>query len=283
MKHTTGDTFQPDAGPVFFIASNPKAVEESNFNNVLVAVNELTTKKDDDRLARMLDAGRNVLIDSGIFNLAMAHARTHGLHMDDALLMPPSQVDGFSKLRDKYYEVADTYGSRVWGMIELDQGGRDVKPETRAQIEADTGITPIPVYHPLVDGWEYYDTIAEQYDRICFGNIVKASPPVRLRLVFTAFERAKKYPHLWTHLLGLFPNQNTLSMLGMKGSFDSSSWLTGVRWMPSWKDSAMLKMEGSFPPDLWYNKRSGTVEEMLSAIAEYTQRTVDAVREDTHP
>jgi hypothetical protein len=53
--------------------------------------------------------------------------------------------------------------------------------------------------------------------------------------------------------------------------------------MPSWKDSAMLKMEGSFPPDLWYNKRSGTVEEMLSAIAEYTQRTVDAVREDTHP
>ena len=58
------------------------------------------------------------------------------------------------------------------------------------------GLRPIPVYHPFNDGWDYFDYLAERYDRICFGNVVQADRETRKRLVATAWERHRKYPHL---------------------------------------------------------------------------------------
>lgn len=284
MKATSGGTFDHDQHGLYFIAGAPVAVADVPHRNVLVAVNEVNGAKQRDYLDRMLDEGRRVLLDSGIFNLAMSHAKAHDLSMDTALTVPPEEVDGFPDLRDAYYDLATTYQDRLWGIVELDQGGAAVKPITRATIEKDTGIIPMPVYHPMLDGWDYYDTLAQQYDRLCFGNIVKASPPMRLRLVHTAYERARAYPHLFTHLLGLTPNENTLA-LAMRGSFDSSSWLKGVRWMPSWMGWSMLKMVAHYPPDMWYRAgvdSYGQARGMGGASAHFTQATIDAVRQDTH-
>ena len=57
--------------------------------------------------------------------------------------------------------------------VEVDQGGRENKIKTRARLEK-MGLRPIPVYHPLNDGWDYFDYLAENYDRICMGNVVNA-------------------------------------------------------------------------------------------------------------
>lgn len=282
VKATSGGTFDPHESPLYFIASNPEAVEESQHRNVLVAVNELNGPRQFEVLDRLCDT-RKVLLDSGIFNLAMGHAKAHGLSMDTALTLHPTEVDGFTELRDRFYGVVGKYADRLWGVIELDQGGAKVKPDTRAMIERDTGVIPIPVYHPLNDGWDYFDTIASGYDRICFGNLVKAAPPTRLRLMHTAAERARAYPYLWTHFLGVHPNENWLGM-NYRGSCDSSSWLTALRWMPSWKAWSLLKMNAHFPPDMWYT--SGGVskgEDVTAATARFTQDTLEALKGDTHP
>lgn len=281
VKRTSGGAFDRNDTPLYYIAGDPEKILAAQHRNVLVAVNEVKTTKHRDLLDRLCDE-RTVLLDSGIFNLTMGHARAHNMTMDDALRLHPSEVDGWPELKDRYYEVATRFHSRLWGVIELDLGGKDVKPETRAMIETDTGITPMPVYHPLNDGWDYYDTLASGYDRICYGNLVKASPPARLRLIHSAAERAKAYPYLWTHLLGVHPNENWLAS-PMRGSADSSSWLTALRWMPSWKDWSLLRMVAHMPPDLWYSKGTyDAAHTMVAAQAHFTQTTIDAVKGDTH-
>lgn len=289
VKATSGGKFDRDDPMTYFIATNAVALTKVEYPNVLVAVNEIKTKKDHEALDYLCD-NRKVLLDSGIFNLAMTHARTHNVSHDVGLSMPPEEIDGFDELWDQYGEVTTRYADRLWGMIELDQGGVKNKPRTRARIEKEFGITPIPVYHPLLDGWDYYDDVASQYDRICFGNLVKGSPPVRLRLAYTASERSKKYPYLWTHLLGMTPNENTLSM-PLRGSMDSSSWLTAVRWYPSWHGRAMLKSLGNYPPAMWPNPETtgghtGNDNRPLRVVQGNTiaiQETMDMLREDTHP
>lgn len=289
VKATTGGTFNPDQPFPFFLASNPKMIESAPYPTILVAVNELLTKNNEDTLDRLLDSGRQVFLDSGIFNLAMEHVRKHGTSHDAALSMAPEEIDGFDRLWDQYGRIVTTYGDRLWGVVELDQGGVDHKPVTRARIEAEFGIVPIPVYHPLLDGWDYYDTLAKGYDRICFGNIVQAAPSARLRLVHTAMERAREYPYLWTHLLGLYPNQNTLS-LRMRGSSDASAWLTPVRWQPSWKGWSMMQMMTHFPPEMWSHKgddldgiyEAGRGEAICWQTSEAAQAVLNATLEDTH-
>lgn len=281
VKRTSGGTFDRNNTPLYYIAGSPDRLLTAPHQHVLVAVNEVKSPKQVNELDQLCDT-RNVLLDSGIFNLTMGHARAHNMSMDDALRLHPSEVDGWPELKDRFYELATRFHDRLWGVIELDLGGKDIKPQTRAMIEADTGIIPMPVYHPLNDGWSYYDTLASGYDRICFGNLVKASPPVRLRLIHTAAERARDYPYLWTHLLGVHPNENWLAM-PMRGSADSSSWLTALRWMPSWKDWALLRMTAHFPPDLWYAKETyDLANAMVSAQACFVQHTINAVKEDTH-
>lgn len=285
LKRTTGGKFDPDAGRLYFIASNPGNVARVQYPNVLVAVNEVETKGDREKLDRLCDQS-NVLLDSGIFNLAMSHAHAHDLTHDQALALHPTEVDGFPELWDRYGEVATRYADRLWGVIELDQGGAAVKPETRARIESELGVTPMPVYHPLLDGWDYFDAIAGSYDRMCMGNLVKASPPLRTRLLWTLTERARAYPELWTHALGVTPNPAVLGM-PWRGSMDSSSWVVGLRWGTSWHASAMTLNASKMPRDMW--AVGGGPEALVAGYtvcgfnAAATQAALHDVREDTHP
>lgn len=291
VKQTTGGTFDPDASLKYFIAGAPDATLAAEYPYVLVAVNELQTAKEREHLDKLLDQGRRVMLDSGIFHLAMEHVRKHNTTHDEALAMPPEEIDGFDKLWDSYGEIVSKYSDRLWGMVELDQGGAENKPRVRARIEQEFDIVPIPVYHPLLDGWDYYDQLAQEYDRICFGNVVQASPQLRLRLAHTAMERGRKYPYLWTHLLGISLNQNILGTR-WRGSLDSSSWLSAVRWQSNWKSHSMGKPLTAFDEDM--HVHSGTYFEgpealdrdlfykVPTVIATAQQTILDSVLDDTH-
>lgn len=225
----TAGRFDPGDVYIYFIASN---VERMKFGStmhdyLLVAVNELNTETDIEHMASWIESGKHVFLDSGVYALAMRHAEAHGLTHDQALNTPPQEMDNFQPLLEKYTAIVSRFGDRLWGYIELDMGGRENKIKTRSQLEA-AGMRPIPVYHPFGDGWDYFDELCSTYDRICFGNIVKADAATRKRLLATAWERKQKYPHVWIHLLGLTPNQwlNAYPI----NSGDSSSWLSSVRW-----------------------------------------------------
>jgi hypothetical protein len=162
-----------------------------------------------------------------IDRLATQHADAHGMTMNEALGLAPTDIDGFDQLFDAYVRTVQRYERTLWGYIEIDQGGCANKRKTRARLEA-MGLRPIPVYHPLNDGWDYFDELAQQYDRICLGNVVMASSEQRKRLLSTVWERRRKYPHLWIHALGMTPND--VGVAYPMNSFDSSAWLSGVRY-----------------------------------------------------
>ena len=226
---TGGNKFNSGDNNKYFIAANVERLIHTNgyHDNLLVAINELNTQKDLDEMQRWMVAGANVFIDSGIFNLTNEHMKKHNITMDEALALAPEDIDGFEQLFDKYISIIRQYGDNSWGYIELDQGGRENKIKTRAKLEK-MGLFPIPVYHPLNDGWDYFDYLAERYDRICFGNVVQADKETRRKLVTTAYFRKQKYPNLWIHLLGLTPNSWLYSL--PINSTDSSSWLSSVKW-----------------------------------------------------
>lgn len=108
---------------------------------------------------------------------------------------------------------------------------------------------PIPVYHPLNDGWDYFDELASEYDRICVGNIVQASTYMRTRLLATLAERMRDYPKLWIHILGLTPS--TLMNAYPMQSADSSAWLSSVRWS-GYVARTALKGIGNLPKNFQY-------------------------------
>lgn len=224
MKATGGNWDRTDS-PVYFLAGNTSRLEDvvGLYPFLLIAVNEAPAS----HLARWLDKGSALFLDSGVYWLATQHANAHGLTMDQALGLAPDEVDGFDALFDSYVQLATEFGDRLWGYIEIDQGGKENKRKTRARLES-LGLRPIPVYHPLNDGWDYFDELASQYDRICFGNVVKADKETRCHLIATAYERRRKYPNLWLHLLGVTPNERLMAW--PSSSSDSSTWLQSIRW-----------------------------------------------------
>lgn len=229
MIKTAGKQFDARRPQLYFIAAGPEDLRKASTinHNFLCAVNELRGPKDTDTLREFMAKGANVFIDSGVFALAMDHARAHDMHLYDAMTLAPEHVDGFQKLYDKYVEVCSSLGGDSWGYVEIDQGGRVNKCNTRARLEK-LGLRPIPVYHPLSDGWDYFDYLAARYDRICHANVVQAENDERMALISTAYIRQQKYPHLWIHLLGLTPNELVHSC--PLQSCDSSTWLSSVRW-----------------------------------------------------
>lgn len=285
VKRTAGGKFDPAAPFTYFVAGHAPNSAEEEHPNVLLAVNELTSRSHLDRLDRLCDSHK-VMLDSGIFNLAMNHARAHSVTHDVALSLAPEEIDGFEELWDRYAMVANRFADRLWGVVELDQGGLANKPRTRQRIETELGFVPMPVYHPLLDGWDYYDELAAGYDRICFGNLVNANAGVRIRLIHAASERARKYPHLWTHLLGVFPNQNVLA-LPLRGSCDSSTWLQSVRWPFAWRAISLNKTVSPYVPGLWYTQQvreEYTTAALITAHnATFMQHGLAALAEDTHP
>ena len=223
MKYTAGQ-FNRNDWPVYFLAGGPGTLESAaqSAGAMLIAVNELMGESGPGLLEQMLDSGQKVFLDSGVFSLASKTAKERGITHDEALSLPLDQLSGFNDLYNAYLQLTSAFGNRLWGYIELDLGGREQKRETRAKLEA-AGLQPIPVYHPLNDGWDYFDELASEYDRICIGNIVQASGYVRHRLLATVFERQANYPDLWIHLLGYTPNE-WLNACPIQ-SCDSSTWL----------------------------------------------------------
>lgn len=240
MIHT-GGRWDPTEPPCYFIASDIRSLVEAiktHCNYLLIAINDLHGEEDLDLVRMFCQRGKRVFIDSGVFNLANSHARAHDIRMDQALQLAPADIDGFDQLFERYVTLMQAFGADTWGYVEMDQGGRDNKIKTRKRLE-DLGLRPIPVYHPLNDGWDYFDELASNYDRICFGNVVQADRPTRVRLLATAFERRKKYPGLWIHMLGMTPNPwlNAYPV----NSCDSSTWLRLVRWPAAHRSHVALQ------------------------------------------
>jgi len=251
MIKTAGEQFKRGKH-IYFIASHPNRLEAAlGFNrHMLIAVNEIKSSSDEARVLKFIESGVTLFIDSGVFNLTNKHVRAHGCTMDEALGLAPEQIDGFAKLFDRYVEVCRSLGEKSWGYIEIDQGGMENKIKTRAKLEA-LGLRPIPVYHPLNDGWDYFDYLAERYDRICFGNVVQADGDTRKKLITTAYIRRMKYPHLWIHLLGVTPSELTHGC--PSSSSDSSTWLNAVRWSDSAREWACGKGVGGFDRNMAYD------------------------------
>ena len=227
----TGGNWDKNDRPVIWLAAATSAVRTGDIprshNWALIAVNEINNQKDVEFVEKMIDDGCHLLLDSGIFNLTNEHKRKHGITMDEALSLSPDEIDGFDKLWDRYVALVRRLGDKVWGYMELDQGGAKNKRITRAKLH-DLGINPIPVWHPLNDGAEYFDELAENYDRICLGNIVQANVQTRLRLLHTLWEKHRKYPDLWVHVLGMNPSE-VFNAIGID-SADASTWVAPVRW-----------------------------------------------------
>ena len=253
MKYTTGPTFDRSDPFTYFLAGTPVrhttvydhgilqdgSTPSYRYPHVLIAVNEVEGEANHRAMNQLVEEGRSILLDSGVFNLSTTHAKAHGMTMDDALRLPPDELDGFDALLDRYYEVAEKYRDHLWGVIEVDQGGPLVKPVTRARIERESGIIPMPVWHALIDGGAYYDSLVAEYDRICVGTLVQAAPPTRWRIMAALYDRAQASGlETWHHLLGVTTSDMMFSHT-IHGSSDSSSWLAGPRWAPNWHSGAM--------------------------------------------
>jgi hypothetical protein len=249
MKKTAG-RWDPNDKSIYFVASNVSTlIQASNLcDHLLIAVNELANDEDLAAIERFAAQGKNVFIDSGVFNLANSHAKAHDITMDEALALAPDEIEGFSALFDRYCSLAGKFGDNLWGYIEIDQGGRENKIKTRKRLE-DLGFAPIPVYHPFNDGWDYFDYLGENYDRICLGNIVQADRNTRKQLLATMWERRRKYPNLWIHVLGMTTNEWCHAYA--PDSCDSSTWLSAVRW-PAMAEMTALKPFTKLPANFRY-------------------------------
>jgi len=227
LKLTAGKWDRADQN-IYFAANIPNMMIETAkmTDYLLVAINEISSSYEQ-TVDRWIAEGKSVFVDSGVFNLASQHARTHGISHDSALNMAPDEIDGFDALLDRYCAILGRIGDRCWGYIEIDQGGRDNKIKTRNRLEA-LGFSPIPVYHPLLDGWDYFDELASQYDRICVGNLVQAHSTIRRRIIRTIWDRCQAYPGLWVHLLGVTPGPFMIAY--PTASCDSSTLSALTRW-----------------------------------------------------
>ena len=252
IRHRTGGRWDPREDACYFLANSMETIQWAvgRAKHQLVAVNEINGDKALDTLKGYVANGDSLLIDSGVFHLANDHAKRNNLPLEKALALAPDAIDGFDELFAAYCRIVTSLKDDCWGYIEIDQGGRDNKIKTRAKLEA-LGLRPIPVYHPLNDGWDYFDELAERYDRICFGNMVQADPESRKRMLATAWERRRKYPDLWVHLLGYTPN--ALLNAFPANSCDSSTWLSAVRWPDAFTVRAALqpvsRLDGRFAYD----------------------------------
>lgn len=258
-KKTGGGKFDPLEPSTYFIAFSSLTEITHIHPWTLIALNDIAspngkwnTKELHERLER---PDSRLFLDSGVFWLTNEHVRKHpGMRMDDALALPPESIDGFDWLRENYVAMVKEYEDRLWGYVELDQGGAARKRETREGLEAE-GVRPIPVYHPLNDGWDYFDELFETYDRVCFGNIVQANQRTRRELLATLWERRRRYPDVWVHVLGLTPNEVTT--VYPASSCDSSSFMYAIRYSASSAPGAhaMGDSFGKFSHSYTYDRR----------------------------
>ncbi len=279
MKKTAG-TWNPSEPFVSFLAAPLSFIETAgpHHPSCLIAVNELM--RDDWRvhLDRLLDAGNQILLDSGAFSIAAEHARKHDMALEDAFKMPLDRLDGFTELYGRFVAVATQYQEDVWGIVEVDLGGEKQKKITRKKLE-DLGLNPIPVFHPIGDSEAYLEMLLKDYDRICVGNLVSASRYARKRILQTIADRRIGKPCKWIHLLGMTPSE-VLCAYPFE-SCDSSAWLNTVRWA-GYIEKSCLKSVGHLPKNFQYqlgDRQSWNLGVQMGAVgAAFQQRNLRQYR-----
>jgi hypothetical protein len=278
--HTGGGGFNRDDRFLFFIAGDRRVAEGGEkHDHALVAANILKGGQNLRGVDTMLDSGARVFLDSGVFTLTADWARATGRPGQDAFLMPPEELPGFRELWDLYVSLVRRYEDRLWGYVEIDLGGVAGKRRLRRKLH-DLGLSPMPVYHPMMDGWDYFDELATGFDRLCWGNLAGgAQRAQRKRLVTTAWERHRRYPDLWLHLLGLNPNDWLVHLPA--DSADSSSWLSSVRWGNE-HGGGYLRRVGTLPTNYRYARAEQIplAIDLAAANAHFTHRTWRKVRQD---
>src|SRR5690349_15259472 len=122
MLRKTAGTWNPDDPFVYFLAAPLSFIETAgpHHPSCLIAVNELMRPDWRDHLDRLIDEGHQILIDSGAFSIAAAHARKHEIALEEAFKMPLESLDGFPALMSRYKEVIGSYQEDVWGTVEID-------------------------------------------------------------------------------------------------------------------------------------------------------------------
>ncbi len=215
---------------LFFIVDSfgnfEPAKAESYFDNFLFAL-ETIDKPTLEYIEKLLQMGKNILIDSGVYAVVSAYSKKKGVPINRAFTMTPDKIDGFNDLYESYLRIITALKDRVWGYIEIDLGKTEDKIQTREKLER-AGLKPMPVYHPLTDPPEYFDYLCEHYDRICVGQLAQTASDIRLKMICHIEMRRKKYPHLWIHYLGITISQYCYQF--KIDSCDSSAWSQCVRW-----------------------------------------------------
>lgn len=263
VKQTSG-AFDRSSGPIYFASSSLETLLTGRVHNGLVAVDACMSDKAEQALVELMGQTDNVLLDSGVFGTCAAHARKTGTPLYKVFALPPAEVQGFAKLWDRYAYLVATYGDRLWGAIEIDMGGSDVKRETRARIESELGFTPIPVYHPLTDPYDYFDELASSYDRIAVGGVSSGGAKQRYQTVVRIYMRARAYPHLWVHALGV--NRHPVLLAASPGSSDASVWIRNLRWKPHCS-AVLLQDFDDLADELRYDYSDPTSRGMATVLA----------------
>lgn len=267
MKKTGGGLFDPKDKYLYFMASSMAdafTFEEYEIaQNILVPLNDIPkTKTEKIKELQYL----NLLVDSGIYNLANNLAKAKFMTFTEALSVNPNEIPGFEEYYSKYCEILATTESHIWGYVELDIGGEAIKTELRDRIEKD-GLIPIPVWHPLIDSWEYFETLYHQYDRICIGNLSYTSNAQRMRILHKVCEyKATQTDQPWLHALGMTPNP-TLYTYEIE-SCDSSAWVSGLKFA-TLKVSAGAENFGELNRTFLYNKNKPGDHKRAGLLANY--------------
>lgn len=247
--------------PVLFLALQPRDLARIGdlHQHFLVALNTIKNHADLAEVERWADQGKTLFLDSGVYSLCMKMAQDQGIRSLDAFAKQPEEIPGFEDLFEWYVEVMGKLDKKIWGYIEIDVGGREAKKRTRARLEAE-GLHPIPVYHPLIDGPEYFHELASKYPRICVSNLAQSDNTTRLRLMSWVSENRQKYPGLWIHTLGLYPNE-WLAAYPAESS-DTSGWIDHAKF-GEYPEVAYLEAFSDIPEN--YRYKTGDGQEALSS------------------
>lgn len=201
---TTHGRWSVKEARVFFAAVTSSHLENvAEVNRYLLTTAPILAVENIRRAANAYcDAGGSLLIDSGVFGIAMQAAKARGVDHNEGLRTPLDQISGFDAFLKSWKDVSREFADKCFGYVEIDLGGTEQKRKTRAMLESE-GFRPIPVVHPITDGWDYFDELADTYDRLCIGNLVKSNPRTRLDILRTVAERRRGKRVQWIHALGV--------------------------------------------------------------------------------
>jgi hypothetical protein len=264
VKQTAG-TWDPSQRGLSFLVGDVRQllfIARLGYPDVLLPIDTISERITVEFEA-LLETAAHVILDSGVYSLVSAHARKHGIELREGFGKQPEEIDGWDALLTKYVTMAKRYGHRSWGYMELDLGGRDTKRRTREMLEAQ-GLAPIPVWHPFSDGWDYFDELATNYDRICVGQLVDTRANERKMILHMLWERHRDYPDLFVHLLGVSPSGSMIAY--PFDSLDSSSWLKNLRWFYGRPLRVLGKPVGDWPRDFQY--RAGSLYEQGEEVGD---------------